>query len=250
LDHQFTNIIGTECLNISYDQLTADLQELSKQDSEPVSVDFTNVHIVAMRRTDPEFAKDLEAADYFVPDSQVLYFTVKLRGGKMPERVYGPTFMGRSVPSSPAPYTHYFLGGNQETLDKLIEAFESQDENIKIIGSHHGYFGRDEDDAICAEINELSPDFIWVGLGTPLQQKWVALNKAKIKRGVLLSVGFAFDVNAGTKKDAPRIFQKLGLTWLFRLCCEPRRLFGRYVKYNSLYLWFLLRQMLGSKPKL
>ena len=249
MDHQVTNVIGTECLNTNYDDLTRDLQVLSKEER-TISVDFTNVHIVTMRRTDPEFAKDLEVVDFFVPDSQILYFTVRLLGGKMSGRVYGPTFMEKCVPASREPFTHYFLGGNQETLDKLVEVFRSKGDDIKIVGSHHGYFGREEDDAICAEINELSPDFIWVGLGTPLQQKWIALNKAKIRRGIVLAVGFAFDVNAGTKKDAPPVFQKLGLTWLFRLCCEPRRLFGRYLKYNTLYLWFLFRQLLpGGRKK-
>ena len=114
------------------------------------------------------------------------------------------------------------------------------------MGRHHGYFGDDEDAAIVGEINSLSPDFIWVGLGTPKQQRWIAANRDAIGRGALLAVGFAFDVNAGTKSDAPRWVQRLGLTWLFRLLAEPGRLAGRYFKYNSLYLWFLARQLVSG----
>jgi N-acetylglucosaminyldiphosphoundecaprenol N-acetyl-beta-D-mannosaminyltransferase len=90
------------------------------------------------------------------------------------------------------------------------------------------------------EINRLSPDVIWVGLGTPKQQQWIHDNKSHLTRGVVLTVGFAFDVNAGTKLDAPMWMQRLGLTWLFRISQEPRRLLGRYLKYNTWFVWFCL----------
>jgi N-acetylglucosaminyldiphosphoundecaprenol N-acetyl-beta-D-mannosaminyltransferase len=90
------------------------------------------------------------------------------------------------------------------------------------------------------EIHRLSPDFIWIGFGTPKQQAWVHRYKARIARGVILTVGFGFDVNAGMKPDQPMWMQRLGLGWLFRLWSEPGRLFGRYLKYNSLFIWYLL----------
>ena len=93
---------------------------------------------------------------------------------------------------------------------------------------------------IVDEINRLEPDLIWIGLGTPKQQEWIARNKPRLRRGVALAVGFAFDVNAGTKKDAPAWMQRMGLTWLFRMASEPGRLFGRYLNYNSLFLAYLL----------
>ncbi len=115
---------------------------------------------------------------------------------------------------------------------------------LKIVGSHHGYFRTEEEDEIVAEINHLSPDFIWIGLGTPKQQDWIHRRKGEIERGILLAVGFAFDVNAGSKKDAPDWMQRLGLTWLFRIIREPRRLLRRYLKYNTLFLYYLVREKL------
>ena len=104
-----------------------------------------------------------------------------------------------------------------------------------------------------AELNRLSPDFIWIGFGTPKQQGFVRRYKSRIRRGVLLTVGFAFDVNAGMKPDAPLWMQRLGLTWIYRLCSEPRRLGPRYFKYNFLFLWYLatdtLRGKAWSKPR-
>ena len=79
-----------------------------------------------------------------------------------------------------------------------------------------------------------------MGFGTPKQQAWLKRHGALVKRGVILTVGFAFDVNAGLKPDAPSWMQGVGLTWLFRLLSEPQRLGARYAKYNFLFLWYLL----------
>ena len=97
------------------------------------------------------------------------------------------------------------------------------------------------------EINSLSPDFIWIGLGTPKQQAWIHRHKASIKRGVILAVGFAFDVNAGTKADAPAWMQRRGLTWMFRILSEPRRLLGRYLRYNTLFLFYLAKEAFAGR---
>src|SRR5581483_11449535 len=97
------------------------------------------------------------------------------------------------------------------------------------------------------EINRLSPEFIWVGFGTPKQQAWLRRYKPRVRRGVILTVGFAFDVNAGMKPDAPLWMQRFGLTWVFRLASEPRRLGMRYARYNFLFLWYLLRDGLRGR---
>jgi len=118
---------------------------------------------------------------------------------------------------------------------KLRETFSQLNPGVRFVGaSFHGKClldGRLEGAAeheVIAEINRLSPDFIWVGFGTPKQQAWIKRNKSLIRRGVVLTVGFAFDVNAGMKPDAPAWMQRLGLTWVFRLWSEPRRLGPRY----------------------
>jgi N-acetylglucosaminyldiphosphoundecaprenol N-acetyl-beta-D-mannosaminyltransferase len=239
-----TDVIGTPCLNTSHRHLLGLLHEKCREPG-TTAVDFTNTHIAAMRRTDPGFARDLAAFDYFVPDSQVLFFAIRLLGGDMDGRVYGPDFLRHAVVGSPRPYSHYFLGGSPECLERLEENLVRQCPDLHVAGRHHGYFPESEDAAVVDEINSLSPDFIWVGLGTPKQQRWIAKNRQAVRRGVLLAVGFAFDVNAGTKPDAPPLAQRLGLTWLHRLASEPGRLWKRYLTYNSLFLWFLARQLLA-----
>jgi N-acetylglucosaminyldiphosphoundecaprenol N-acetyl-beta-D-mannosaminyltransferase len=111
----------------------------------------------------------------------------------------------------------------------------------QIVGARHRYFSPQEEPEIVDEINRLAPDFICIGLGTPKQQEWIHRHKAAIRRGVIFAVGFAFDVNAGLKSDAPLWMQRAGSTWLFRACSEPGRLLTRYFRFNTLFLYYLLK---------
>jgi N-acetylglucosaminyldiphosphoundecaprenol N-acetyl-beta-D-mannosaminyltransferase len=199
-----------------------------------------------MRRHEPDFRRLLDAFDHLAPDGMPLIWCMNRAGAELRDRVYGPTFMRRFLESVPAGFTHYLLGGSEECGARLREIFGQRNPGVQFIGSFHGrcsatgQMDAADEERVLAEINRLSPDFIWVGFGTPKQQAWVNRYKARVRRGVLLGVGFAFDVNAGTKPDQPMWMQRLGLGWLFRLCSEPRRLLGRYVKYNSLFLFYLL----------
>jgi N-acetylglucosaminyldiphosphoundecaprenol N-acetyl-beta-D-mannosaminyltransferase len=170
-----------------------------------------------------------------------LVWCLNRRGAGLRDRVYGPTFMRRCLAGSPAGLRHYFLGGSEECLARLQENLRRENPALEIVGVRNGYFQPGQEAEIVAEINRLAPDFIWVGLGTPKQQAWIHRHKGEINRGIILAVGFAFDVNAGTKPDAPAWMQRCGLTWVYRLASEPRRLLGRYLKYNSLFLYYLLR---------
>lgn len=232
-------VLGTPLQQTTYTDLTAELQDLSRQ-PQPFAVDFTNTHIVTMRRHDPRFRELTSRFDYFIPDATPLIWCLKLQGAKIGERVYGPTFMRECVLNTPVTLTHYFLGGSEECVQQLRMSFVSGNPSVKIIGARSGFFKENQQSEIVEEINRLSPDFVWVGLGTPRQQSWIHRHKHTIKRGIVLAVGFAFDVNAGMKKDSPVWMQKLGLGWLYRLCSEPLRLGPRYLKYNVLFLFYLL----------
>lgn len=232
-------VLGTPLQCTSYAEFTARAQDLARGDG-PVAVDLTNTQIVTMRRHEPAFRAITDCVDYFVPDAMPLIWCLNRQGAGLKDRVYGPTFMRHCVLNSPGSIKHYFLGASDECLSKLVTVLRAKSHELQIVGTHHGYFSRDEEPAIVEEINQLSPDFIWVGLGTPKQQEWIYRNKPFIRRGVVFAVGYAFDVNAGTKRDQPMWMQRLGLGWLFRLCSEPKRLLGRYLKYNSLFLFYLL----------
>jgi len=239
-------VITTPCSVASHSAVQKLVEDWVSQDAldkqDGLSVDFTNVHIVAARATEPEFEKTTSSVDYFIPDSQVLTWAVQLRGGNRCERVYGPDFLNYSIRNGDGYLKHYFIGGSQDCLDKLIQNLKQIQPELKIAGSRNGYFNPEEEEAIVTDIAATNADLVWVGLGTPKQQVFIDKWKSSLPEKVLLAVGFAFDVNAGTKKDAPKFIGKLGLTWFYRLCCEPRRLFGRYLKYNSIFLFKFITQ--------
>jgi N-acetylglucosaminyldiphosphoundecaprenol N-acetyl-beta-D-mannosaminyltransferase len=233
-------VLGTPLLATSYDEFATQCRALITRGG-TWAANMTNTQVVTMRRHDEKFRAITDAIDFFVPDGMPLVWCLNRRGAGLRDRVYGPTFMRKFLETSGG-LTHYLLGGSEDVGRELRKRFP----NAEVIGSFHGgcdcegfLEGNAERDVI-EKINRLGPDFIWVGLGTPKQDLWIHRHKAEIKRGVILAVGFAFDVNAGRKKDAPQWMQRYGLTWLFRLVTEPRRLLLRYLKYNTLFLYYLL----------
>ena len=237
------SVLSTALQCTSYEQFIRFCQWRCREPG-VVAIDFTNTHIVTLRRHDEGFREITSRFDFFIPDAMPLIWILNRKGAELRDRIYGPTFMRRCLNASPAPLTHYFLGGSAECLARLKESFLKQNPGINSVGSHHGYFATHEEAGIVEEINRLSPDFVWIGLGTPKQQEFIHRHKEKFRRGMLFAVGFAFDVNAGTKKDAPAWMHRAGLTWLYRLASEPLRLGPRYLKYNSLFLAYLLRDEL------
>jgi N-acetylglucosaminyldiphosphoundecaprenol N-acetyl-beta-D-mannosaminyltransferase len=210
------------------------------------SLEFVNTQIVTMQRHESAFAVTMQTYDDQVPDGMPLVWCLNRAGAGLRDRVYGPTFMRQFLKTVPAGTTHYLLGGSEEVGAKLKEIFAKENPGVRFVGSFHGWcqadgtLKGDAEQNVIAEINRLSPDFIWVGFGTPKQQAWAQKHKPLLKRGVILTVGFAFDANAGTKSDAPAWMQRCGLTWLYRMGSEPRRLIPRYFKWNSLFLFYLL----------
>ena len=245
-------VLGTPLLLTDYSGLDAQCR-LWARSGACVALDFANTQIVTMRRHEPHFRDLTSAYDAFPPDGMPLIWCLRLAGARLRDRVYGPTFMRKFLTTVPSEFTHYLLGGSEACGTALRAVFEKANPGIRFIGGFHGKClpdGRMEgnaDEAVIAEINRLSPDFIWVGFGTPKQQAWAKRYKSRIRRGVILTVGFAFDVNAGMKPDAPAWMQRFGLTWVYRLGSEPRRLASRYFRYNSLFLFYVLWDALHAR---
>lgn len=242
-------LLGTPLDVTSYGELAEDLMRAAAYPG-TLTIEFANTHIITMRRHEPAFREVTNSFDRFVPDGMPLIWCMNRRGAGMADRVYGPAFF-RYFFERDTQLKHFLLGGSEETGALLRAAMQRANPKIQIVGSYHGMCRADGEMAhpeIIDEINRLSPDCIWLGLGAPKQQCWVHKYRSRIRRGVIMTVGFAFDVNAGTKKDAPLWMQRTGLTWMFRLCAEPRRLAARYVRYNTLFVWYLLRDAFRRPP--
>lgn len=245
-------VLGTPLLVTDYEKLAAQCQQWARS-QQRVTLEFANTQIVTMRRHEPWFREVSEAFDYLAPDGMPLVWCMNRAGAGLRDRVYGPTFMRKCLATVPGEFTHYLLGGSEECCARLRENMKRLNPTLKFIGGFHGFCRSDgtlegaAEHEVVNEINRLSPDFVWICFGAPKQQIWVKRHKHLVRRGLLLTVGFAFDVNAGTKRDAPNWMQRLGLTWVFRLGSEPRRLGARYFKYNGFFLYYLLRDGLRGR---
>ena len=147
-------------------------------------------------------------------------------------------------------YRHYFYGASPRVLELLVDRLQRRHPGLIVAGYRSPPFRpltAAEDAADIAAINEAHPDFVWVGLGMPKQEKWMVEHLGKIDATALIGVGAAFDFHAGTKPRAPIWMQRSGLEWLFRLMTEPRRLAHRYLIDNTLFVGYMLQQVTGRK---
>jgi N-acetylglucosaminyldiphosphoundecaprenol N-acetyl-beta-D-mannosaminyltransferase len=212
-------------------------------------VEAANTHVAALARQDPAFGAAMARFDLICPDGMPLVWAVNAKlppAARLSARVYGPTLMLETLKATDGvgELRHFLLGGREETLDKLVESFGTRFPGAVIAGRHSPPFGQwppDEFERICQRIREAGANLVWVGLGCPKQEQWIAAHKDRLPPAVYFGIGAAFAFHAGEVRQAPALVQRFGLEWLYRLGMEPRRLFRRYLTYNSLFLYYSLR---------
>lgn len=200
----------------------------------------SNVHTTVMSWEDREYSEIQNKAVLAIPDGGPLSSIGRKRGFRNMKRTCGPDYMGEIFKISVREgYRHFFYGAMDETLNRLRENVEKTYPGIQIVGMYSPPFrplSEEEDIEIVNKIVDSQPDFLWVGLGAPKQEKWMAEHKGKIK-GFMVGVGAGFDYFAGNIRRAPMWMQKCNMEWAYRLMQEPRRLFMRYVKTNTKFIW-------------
>ena len=198
-----------------------------------------------------EYREIVNAAQMATPDGMPLVWMGRLKGYRQVQRTYGPDLMvALCAISQEKGYRHYFYGGTQEACDRLELVLKKKFPKLNIIGKYAPPFrelSETEDKKITDDINRDNPDVLWVGLGSPKQDFWLKSHRALLNAPVILGVGAAFDFISGVKRQAPRWMQKVGLEWLFRLGCEPKRLWRRYLIGNSKFIFYLLKDLITRK---
>jgi N-acetylglucosaminyldiphosphoundecaprenol N-acetyl-beta-D-mannosaminyltransferase len=207
------------------------------------------VHTVMACRDEPGLRRAVLGADFTVPDGQPLVWALNALGHRVRSRVYGPELMDRACARAAASGQRFFLygGRNQGALAQLARTLRLRHPGLKIVGGHCPPFrelSAAEEEAVAAEINRSEADVVWVGIGVPKQEKWMARMRERLEAPVLVGVGAAFDFHAGLVRQAPDGLQRLGLEWAFRLVQEPRRLWRRYLRYNPRFVAGFARQLL------
>lgn len=209
-----------------------------------------NTHSIVTAGNQPEFREALACADLCTPDGMPLVWALKLYGFERQDRVDGPTLMLKLCERAPqTEVSVYFYGSTPDTLDRLQERVGQDYPGIRIAGSFSPPFRElqpDEEERIIHEINASDAHIIFVSLGCPKQEIWMHRNKDRV-RGVMIGVGAAFDYITGKIRRPPLMIQKLGLEWLYRLICEPKRLWKRYAYNNPVYIYRFLKSYRQNK---
>jgi N-acetylglucosaminyldiphosphoundecaprenol N-acetyl-beta-D-mannosaminyltransferase len=205
-----------------------------------VSISAAAVHLVMVAREDPELHAAL-LNTLTVPDGQPLVWALRALGHPQASRIYGPELMARYCERAASSGVRMFLygGRNQGALVQLVLTLRRRYPGLNIAGGYSPPFRpqtRQERDAIAAEINASRADVVWVGIGQPKQEKWMAEMRDLLDAPILAGVGAAFDFHAGLVPQAPSWMQETGLEWTFRLAHEPRRLWRRYARYNPRFI--------------
>jgi N-acetylglucosaminyldiphosphoundecaprenol N-acetyl-beta-D-mannosaminyltransferase len=199
--------------------------------------------LVAMRR-DEALRRLVDGCDLVTADGQAVVWASRLLGDPLPTRVAGIDLMRELLAlAERRGYRVYFLGAEAEVLERAIARLRELHPQLVFAGYRDGYFSEAEEPSVAAEIRAASPDLLFVAMSTPRKEYFLGRWNAELDVPFSMGVGGAVDVVAGVTKRAPRLLQRLGLEWAFRLAQEPRRLFRRYLVTNSAFVALTLRDV-------
>lgn len=245
------SVLGAYIHHISWEEALRKIL-LWGQNHESRYVCICNVHSVVTATRDADFNQVINHADMATPDGAPIAWVLRHAGFKTQERINGPDLMWRYLKEAEQLGQHpYFYGSTDETLQKLIEMIKKEFPGLHIAGTLAPPFRlltEEEDEAEVNKINQSGANVVFVGLGCPKQEKWMAAHCGRIN-AVMIGVGAAFDYHAGIIKRAPLSWQRNGFEWLYRLLSEPRRLFKRYFITNTLFIIGMSKQLLLGVSK-
>jgi N-acetylglucosaminyldiphosphoundecaprenol N-acetyl-beta-D-mannosaminyltransferase len=200
--------------------------------------------IVAASRN-PALLDALRSADLVTADGMSVVWASRLLGRPLAARVTGIDLMERLVTHAAERGLHvYFLGAREESIRGAVAEFISRSPGLRVAGYRNGYFPQSESAAVAETIKQSGASFLFVGMGSPIQEMWIATNLERSGAQFALGVGGSFDHISGLARRAPRWMQHAGLEWLYRLTREPRRLWRRYLVGNTLFAWLIICQLL------
>ncbi|MBP5972735.1 WecB/TagA/CpsF family glycosyltransferase [Brasilonema sp. CT11] len=247
LRHRY--IVGMRVDITSYEDATQQILDWA-QARKSCYICVANVHMTMEVYDNPAFASVVNSAALVTPDGMPLVWALTALGVKNASRVYGPTltlYVCEAAAKSGIPIGLY--GGTSESLGAFVKFLHQHFPDLQIackISPPFRPLTPEEDDAYTQQIIESGARILFVGIGCPRQELWMAAHKNRIP-AVTLGVGAAFDFHSGRVKQAPSWMQKRGMEWLFRLIMEPKRLWKRYFKHNPRFLLFFVMQWLASK---
>lgn len=243
------SILGSRVDATSYQDAAERIVQWSRSE-ESRYVCVAAVSTIMIGHDEPAFREIINTADLVTPDGMPLVWALRRLEIPSASRVYGPDLMIAVLSkAAEAEVQVGFYGNEPRVLSRLEREVRTRWPRLNVSYSYSPPFralSAAEDEAIVANIISSGARILFVGLGCPKQERWMSDHRGKIP-GVMIGVGAAFDFLSGTKPQAPRIMQRVGLEWLFRLATEPRRLWKRYLSQNPRYMALIVRQLWAER---
>jgi N-acetylglucosaminyldiphosphoundecaprenol N-acetyl-beta-D-mannosaminyltransferase len=203
-------------------------------------VSINAAKLVSLKRQ-PELREVIERCQLINADGQAVVWASRLLGDPLPARVAGIDLMNELIAMAEEHgYRIYILGARADVLQTAVGRLRERHPKLVIAGFHHGYFTDEESPKIAAEVRARHPDILFVAMTSPRKEQWLGEYGSTLDVPLLMGVGGSIDVVAGITKRAPRVWQRTGMEWLYRLLQEPRRLAQRYVLTNARFMLLVL----------
>lgn len=241
-------VCGIPVANLTEDEAVAAIDRMISEGGSHYAAVVNAAKIVAATR-DERLKQVLLDADMVTADGMSVVWASRLLGQPLKQRVTGIDLFERLIgQAARRGWKVYFLGAREESVRGTVERFKSDHPALKVAGYHNGYFAASETVAIAEAIWESAADLLFVAMGSPAQEKWIASQLAHTGVHFALGVGGSFDHLSGLAIRAPRWMQRAGIEWLYRLLREPLRMWRRYLIGNSTFIWMIIRQRIqGDK---
>ncbi|HNQ21950.1 MAG TPA: WecB/TagA/CpsF family glycosyltransferase [Phycisphaerae bacterium] len=199
--------------------------------------------IVSMRQN-PRLDQAVRTADMILADGISVVWAARLLRRSLPERVTGIDLMYRLLErGSERGWRVFCLGATEEVLAEVVRCINARYPGVVVAGQHHGYFKSEDETGVANAIRAARPDMLFVAMSSPRKEEFLARFNGELDVPLCHGVGGSFDVMAGKVKRAPRIWQRLGLEWLYRVVQEPGRMWRRYLVSNSIFCWLVLKEL-------
>jgi N-acetylglucosaminyldiphosphoundecaprenol N-acetyl-beta-D-mannosaminyltransferase len=237
-------VLGVRIANVLRSEAIELLDEaIALRSGRPTGVFFVNAHTLNLAAADPSYRDALNAADYVFADGTGVRWAARLQNVRIRENMVGTDFVPQMFRAMiDRGYSYYMLGGDAETAALAAEQARRMFPSWRLSGFHHGFLDDAASKAIVAEINDLRPDVLLVGMGNPLQERWILRHRDELGAAVCLGVGGLFDFWAGKVSRAPAWLRRIGHEWIWRMVEQPRDKCRRYLIGNPLFLYRVVRE--------
>jgi exopolysaccharide biosynthesis WecB/TagA/CpsF family protein len=231
-----TALFGFELINSTRTTVARDIVARSSL-GRRTTIQFLNAHCINVAQTDAAYRDALAQADVLLPDGSGLALAARLAGKALGDNLNGTDLFPEICrEASAAGQSIFLLGGQPGIASGAARFMREQFPALAIAGTHHGYWGDADEDALIAMINQSGADILFVGLGVPVQETWIARVRGRLAARIVLGVGGLFDYYSGAIPRAPALIRAAGCEWVWRLAQEPRRLARRYLIGNAVFL--------------